>query len=711
LLPLFDCFSALLVTFTAYLHILQIHHECPVCPYSTLIPHTPKQHKTDVFFFPSRFVSESKWGADGRSGGTAIAPTLRFVFNTQTRRLLGDMNDVAVASKRGHELGGGGKRRRVSASARDGDGDGDASDGNDARMDDTSIAQHFPGLRFAISRLPPGGVGSAAVAADVYDASAAARETRRVLEELAEKSKSGNGESGSDRDSRNESFAALRDATRRVRPLVATTAGGDTEVRSLSLDTDAEVWKQVLVEVLGCGDESRDGAEVAFPGKISQNSIHKIEKSRNDAGFALRRRFGGFDDADWDGKKVPTNCPVVTGLLETSLAQTPFFEMTHPEGALNVRSYATKRDDAKRSERDLRDENGLVSTSESGVESSASVSLELCLNRNDVCVSLGVSTLDCVFTTLAAAAAAGCDGDGGDDRDGSPRLDTHTREGDDSDPRLDTMNRSYHDDDTNTRGALRRWTVFKREDSHVLSRWLALRGGGCLDTPCLAFELQRETKETAAALAAAARAARAMCSAYPTDTDLADEHAEAVLLADEARGAAERAAAAAFDAVRLVSPKETASALRRRDTAHVLDTTALEDLRRDVGVTPGWVVTQKMGETFFVPAGCPRFAVAITPHVAARWFFLSPASVSSALRATNAQRFLPTGHAERGDPLGVRAAVTFAAHLMEKELGAQIVTKENENGTAPLVGTSGNGFGKQPAEGREENRVENPNVA
>jgi hypothetical protein len=322
-----------------------------------------------------------------------------------------------------------------------------------------------------------------------------------------------------------------------------------------------------------------------------------------------------------------------------------------------------------------------------------------------------VSTLDCVFTTLAAAAAAGCDGDGGDDRDGSPRLDTHTREGDDSDPRLDTMNRSYHDDDTNTRGALRRWTVFKREDSHVLSRWLALRGGGCLDTPCLAFELQRETKETAAALAAAARAARAMCSAYPTDTDLADEHAEAVLLADEARGAAERAAAAAFDAVRLVSPKETASALRRRDTAHVLDTTALEDLRRDVGVTPGWVVTQKMGETFFVPAGCPRFAVAITPHVAARWFFLSPASVSSALRATNAQRFLPTGHAERGDPLGVRAAVTFAAHLMEKELGAQIVTKENENGTAPLVGTSGNGFGKQPAEGREENRVENPNVA
>tara|TARA_B110000093_G_C12592543_1_gene254613 strand:- start:257 stop:403 length:147 start_codon:yes stop_codon:yes gene_type:complete len=48
---------------------------------------------------------------------------------------------------------------------------------------------------------------------------------------------------------------------------------------------------------------------------------------------------------------------------------------------------------------------------------------------------------------------------------------------------------------------------------------------------------------------------------------------------------------------------------------------------------------------------------------------------------------------------------------MEKELGAQIVTKENENGTAPLVGTSGNGFGKQPAEGREENRVENPIVA
>ena len=51
----------------------------------------------------------------------------------------------------------------------------------------------------------------------------------------------------------------------------------------------------------------------------------------------------------------------------------------------------------------------------------------------------------------------------------------------------------------------RLWTVFAREDAPLLARWLALRGSA-LDEPCLAFEAQREARETAAALAAAARA-------------------------------------------------------------------------------------------------------------------------------------------------------------------------------------------------------------
>jgi hypothetical protein len=130
--------------------------------------------------------------------------------------------------------------------------------------------------------------------------------------------------------------------------------------------------------------------------------------------------------------------------------------------------------------------------------------------------------------------------------------------------------------------------------------------------------------------------------------------------AEEALESAERAARLAFDAVSNVSIRNATMALRERG-GFILDARALEDLRSDVGISPARIVDQLEGETFFVPAGCPRFCVALRPHTATRWFFLSPGSVAHALRLAQHTRFLPNGHPERGDSLGVRRAVIRAA--------------------------------------------------
>jgi hypothetical protein len=253
--------------------------------------------------------------------------------------------------------------------------------------------------------------------------------------------------------------------------------------------------------------------------------------------------------------------------------------------------------------------------------------LETCSHRDDVAVSLGVSALDACFFAAPP------------DEDEDVRNPEGNPEGD----------------------AARFWTVFKREDAPVLARWLALRGSA-LDEPCLAFEAQREARETAAALAAAARAARALADVDPSAVS---EAKEAEAAAADAKEAAERAAFDAFDAVAGVSPRLAAAALRKRD-AFVLDDVDLEHLRRDVGVTPAWRnIEQHPGETFFVPAGCPRFAVANRAHSVARLFFLSAGSVSHALRMAHQSRFLPSGHPERGDAGNVRAAVANAAMQME----------------------------------------------
>ena len=263
------------------------------------------------------------------------------------------------------------------------------------------------------------------------------------------------------------------------------------------------------------------------------------------------------------------------------------------------------------------------------------VVLETCARRGDVAVSLGVSTLDACFAASRRRADIS-------------KLATN---------KLASV-------EMKNETVARLWTVFAREDAPLLARWLALRGSA-LDEPCLAFEAQREARETAAALAAAARAARALADAHPASPARARGGGGGGCGGRSRRRRQAQSARAAFDAAAGVSPRLAASALRRRD-AFVLDAVSLEHLRRDLGIAPAWRdVPQHFGETFFVPAGCPRFAVAHTKHAVARWFFLSPGSASRALRLAHQSRFLASGHPERGDAFRVRAAVVRAAMRME----------------------------------------------
>ena len=167
------------------------------------------------------------------------------------------------------------------------------------------------------------------------------------------------------------------------------------------------------------------------------------------------------------------------------------------------------------------------------------VVLETCARRGDVAVSLGVSALDACFAAPPERRL----------------FDTKNPK------RREAFGGGVTAERLIEESPARLWTVFKREDAPLLARWLALRGSS-LDEPCLAFETQREARETAAALAAAARAARALAEIDPGE---AREAVAAEAAAEAARDAAERAARAAYDAASAVSPRQAASALRRRD--------------------------------------------------------------------------------------------------------------------------------------------------
>ena len=399
----------------------------------------------------------------------------------------------------------------------------------------------------------------------------------------------------------------LQDVMRVGRPLMATTDG------SFEGSYDWKRWRNVL--------------GVTGEGKSE--------------GVAMRSRFTS-DHLPIDRLDTTTNNPLIQELLTSALRSVPFAAMTHPHGALNVASYG-------QTEAPVDDNtNGLVPATESFVEADKSITLETCLSPNDVAVSLGVSSLDCIFTTLKSD-------DSGDEPYGQTVMDTQNQ-------------------------PVRRWHVFARSDRSILSRWLALRGEN-RNTPCLVFKRQRETRETAAALAAAARAAKAISEVDPTDVSLQKDSEEAITAAEQARLEAEQAARQAYDAASAVSPKQATHALWKRD-GFVLSETALEELRRDTGVLPRWIVNQRIGETFFIPAGCPRFATAITPHLSARWFFLSPNSTATSLRLAHQSRFLPTGHKERGDACGVLESVCAASIGMESKTSKNVFPDSLEIGGA-----------------------------
>ena len=643
----------------------------------------------------ARFRAEARRGADGAADGAA-APALFFEadarvpasFSARLERRAGEMveklSDGRSARRDGVGLARGArKRRRARRGARaeedvDDDSNDDDSNDDDSNDDDSNDATEsetfdpFPSLSAVASRLATR-AGAGELAADAADAGAAAREARRLFETSVSPS-AGPEDGAARRDprrSRDETFAdsALFLAMRDGRPLAATTTAfvmASREDASDDARARAEGAERCCVV-----DDARARATVA-------------DAPIEPGGRATRLRFSFFGDGaasraasrdetsetNRDARDAPPSTIV------SALATAPFAELVHPLGALNVAAYANRRAPAEASARrdgiESRDANAgldadvpergdeakprdarnaastrfartalvseasveaapLVDVSAGGGSARAleNVVLETCARRGDVAVSLGVSALDACFAAAPERREARAEAEAGEDVSaGEPA---------------------------------RLWTVFRREDAPLLARWLALRGSAP-DEPCLAFEAQREARETAAALAAAARAARTLAAVDPAE---AREASAAEAAAADARANAERAARGAYDAASAVSPRLVASALRRRD-GFVLDDVSLEALRRDIGIAPAWRdVPQRPGEFFFVPAGCPRFAVAAKPHAVARWFFLSAGSAASALRLAHQSRFLASGHPERGDALRARAAVARAAMQME----------------------------------------------
>ena len=575
----------------------------------------------------ARFRAEARWGADGTAAGDAVVPVLVFVLDSCVpKALMERLERNATFARRKSESGAEKKsqsrKRRRTGKAEAGVGERDSNQENEDDDDDEdedddddstlTFEDSFPSISAAASRLAVR-AGAGELAADAADAGAAAREAR-LLFQTRDGDVSGRLAEDDSYDS-SSLFCAMRDG----RPLMATTTG---------VHDDDENKKR----------ETNDATRAKRKPPTHASDASDAEPG---PGLASRRRFVFGRDSD---ETFSALNPMASSIV-SALATTPFAALVHPLGALNVMAYsresrerlsnAKETNRVNPTEKEKQKNDGLffdAVVSESELEAAPflgfadarpatraleNVVLETCLHHNDVAVSLGVSALDACFF------AAPPD----EDEDSAARF----------------------------------WTVFKREDAPVLARWLALRGSA-LDEPCLAFEAQREARETAAALAAAARAARALADVDPSAVS---DAAEAEKAAADAKQAAERAAFDAFDAVAGVSPRLAASALRKRD-AFVLDDVDLEHLRRDVGVTPAWRnIEQHPGETFFVPAGCPRFAVANRAHSVARLFFLSAGSVSHALRMAHQSRFLPSGHPERGDAGNVRAAVANAAMQME----------------------------------------------
>ena len=491
----------------------------------------------------AKFRAEARWGADGTADGAA-APALVFQadarvpasFLERLERYAGELlkaprinrgkespkeeeNDSATTTGRK-------RRRRTRAkknAAEDSNGDGD-SNGEERSNErdpprkriDSIDSDSFPSLSAAASRLAHR-AGAGECAAEAADAGAAAREARLLFETNARVSPA---EAGPETEETPFADAlALSFAMRDGRPLTATTT---VSLSVVDDDTDDDADDD--------DDDRPDRPDEPGPG------------------CATRRRFvptTGTYDAETiaDGAGPPP-------AIGSALATTPFAALVHPLGALNIMAYSdcTETHDCSRSRTSANSrrrfrETGTgtrvgthrrVVVSEAEVEASPfagvpdvyvdpsetalnrvfeNVVLEKCARRGDVAVSLGVSTLDACFAASRDSRA-----------DISTLVNSNTLASEKREMKNETV--------------ARLWTVFAREDAPLLARWLALRGSA-LDEPCLAFEAQREARETAAALAAAARAARALADAHPGEPR-AREAAAAAAAAAEAGEAARR---------------------------------------------------------------------------------------------------------------------------------------------------------------------------
>jgi hypothetical protein len=439
----------------------------------------------------ARFRAEARWGADGTAAGDAAVPVLVFVLDSRVpKAFMERLERNATFARRKSESGAEKKmqsrKRRRTGKAEAGVGDGDSNQENEDEDDDDdddddddstpTFEDSFPSISAAASRLAVR-AGAGELAADAADAGAAAREAR-LLFQTRDGDVSGRLAEDDSYDS-SSLFCAMRDG----RPLMATTT---------VVDDDDENKKR----------ETNDATRAKRRPRPSPRDASDAEPG---PGLATRRRFVFRGDSD---ETFSTLNPMPMTIV-SALATTPFAALVHPLGALNVMAYSresrdrlTAAKETKRvnpTEKEKQKNGGLffdAVVSESELEAAPfvgfadarpatraleNVVLETCSHRDDVAVSLGVSALDACFFAAPP------------DEDEDVRNPEGNPEGD----------------------AARFWTVFKREDAPVLARWLALRGSA-LDEPCLAFEAQREARETAAALAAAARAARALADVDPS---------------------------------------------------------------------------------------------------------------------------------------------------------------------------------------------------
>ncbi|KAL5730594.1 hypothetical protein ACHQM5_003397 [Ranunculus cassubicifolius] len=92
-----------------------------------------------------------------------------------------------------------------------------------------------------------------------------------------------------------------------------------------------------------------------------------------------------------------------------------------------------------------------------------------------------------------------------------------------------------------------------------------------------------------------------------------------------------------------------------------------KNLKKEFGIEP-WTFEQKLGETVFIPAGCPHQVRNLKPCTKVAVDFVSPENVGECIKLANEFRELPPTHPVKEDKLGVKKMVLYAMKEAVKDL-------------------------------------------